>query len=391
MPTVRHQSDVRGSALLSRNPGGPKARLRQGLKLAPNFAQHRRLDRLRELLARNPGGVTLYQLAEMLEVAPRTMRRYLKEIEREYELSPLRPRGGGPCLWRIRPSELPRKVEMRRAQAYALLATRHVFDALQGSALFDEIDMAVSKLRAFADRPGRGPNAGLANARLEERFAYLPRVTREQPDNSEELDELYLAVSELRPLSLRYPGDDRPRAGREERFVIHPYALVLYGDAVYCVGQHLPSEQIRTFAFDRMRDVHASPDERFELPPHFRVEEHFQGEFGALTPSAPIKVVVELDARAARIVREVKWHPSQKASSLAGGGARVTFLVDDAENLLSWVLSLGSGAHVVEPEALRERVRQELEATLESYGGAAGRDGALPLGVARTALRRKGA
>jgi hypothetical protein len=45
----------------------------------------------------------------------------------------------------------------------------------------------------------------------------------------------------------------------------------------------------------------------------------------------------------------------------------------------------------VEPEALRERVRQELEAALESYGGAAAREGALQLGVARTALRRKGA
>jgi len=101
--------------------------------------------------------------------------------------------------------------------------------------------------------------------------------------------------------------------------------------------------------------------------------------------------VVELDARAARSVREVKWHPSQKSSSLAGGGARVTFLVDDAENVLRWVLGFGSGAYVVEPEALRERVRQELEAALESYTGNAGRDGVLPLGVARTALRRKGA
>ena len=71
----------------------------------------------------------------MLAVDQRTVRRYLKEIEREYELSPLRPRGGGPCLWRIRPGEIPRKVEIRRAQAYALLATRGIFEALQGSAV----------------------------------------------------------------------------------------------------------------------------------------------------------------------------------------------------------------------------------------------------------------
>jgi predicted DNA-binding transcriptional regulator YafY len=134
---------------------------------------------VKELLTSHPRGVSLSQLSEMLAVDPRTMRRYLKEIERQYELSPVRARGGGPCLWRIHPRELPRKVEMRRPQAYALLATRRMFDSLQGSALYDEIDMAVGKLRAFADRPGRGPNAGLSNARLEERFVYLPRLRRD--------------------------------------------------------------------------------------------------------------------------------------------------------------------------------------------------------------------
>ena len=341
--------------------------------LGQRFSQHRRLDRLRELLARHPGGVTLYELAKMLQVGPRTMRRYLKEIEREYELSPLRPRGGGPCLWRIRPSELPRKVEMRRAQVYALLATRRVFDALQGSALFDEIDMAVGKLRAFADRPGRGPNAGLANAHLEDRFVYLPRLTRDYSDKSEDLDELYLAVSELRPLSLRYQrapargAEERPRKGSEEQLLIHPYALVLYGDDVYCVAHHVQSEEIRTFAFERMRDMQALSEERFELPRNFRVDEHFQGDFGALSPSEPIKVVIDLDARVARSARDVRWHPSQKAAAIAGGGARVTLLVEDPELLLGWVLGFGRSAKVVEPESLRDLVRRELEASLQAY------------------------
>jgi predicted DNA-binding transcriptional regulator YafY len=318
--------------------------------------------------------VTLYELASMLKVAPRTMRRYLKEIEREYELSPLRPRAGGPCLWRISPSELPRKVEMRRAQAYALLATRHIFDSLQGSALFDEIDMAVGKLRAFAGRPGRGPNAGLSNTRLEDRFVYLPRLTRDYSDKSEELDELFLAVSELRPLSLRYP---RARQGREEQLTIHPYALVLYADAVYCVGYHVAREEIRTFAFERMRDTVALSDERFELPSSFRVEDHFRGELGAPAPLAPIKVVVELDAGAARRVRDAKLHPSQKSLAIAGGGARVTFQVDDPSLLLGWVLGFGSAAEVLEPEALREQVREELQAMLANY------DPALPRAVSK--------
>jgi predicted DNA-binding transcriptional regulator YafY len=320
---------------------------------------------VKELLASHPRGVSLYTLAETLAVDPRTMRRYLKEIEREYELSPVRARGGGPCLWRIHPRELPRKVEMRRPQAYALLATRRVFDSLQGSALFDEIDMAVGKLRAFADRPGRGPNAGLSNARLEERFVYLPRLARDYSDKTEELDELFLAVSELRPLSLRYP---RTRQGREERLTIHPYALVLYCEGVYCVGFVPAREEIRTFSLDRMRDVLALSDERFDLPENFRVEEHFEGEFGVAAPKLPQKVVLDLDAASARSMRDVKVHPSQKASTSPGGGLRITLHVEDPMALASYVLGLGSGAQVVEPESLREQLRSELELMLASYG-----------------------
>jgi predicted DNA-binding transcriptional regulator YafY len=342
-------------------------RIGTNLRGGANFAQHRRLDRLRDLLSRHPRGVTLVDLGRMLAVNRRTVRRYLKEIEREYELSPLRPRGGGPCLWRIRPSELPRKVEIRRAQAIALLATRGIFDALQGSALFDEIDLAMSKLRAFTDRPGRGPNAGLANVRLEERFVYLPRLTRDYSNKSEELDELFLAVSELRPLSLRYQRADKLRAGREEPLVIHPYALVLYGDCVHCVACEVATQEVRTFTFDRMHDLRASADERFELPRNFRVEDHFHGELGALTPQSPVKVVVDLEARAARTAREVRWHPSQKAAVLPGGVVRVTFAVDDPESILPWVLGFGRAAQVVEPESLREAVQRELGAMLEAY------------------------
>lgn len=357
---MRHPPEPRSSPLRS-----DLGRARKGLSSKLVFTPRRRIDRVRDLLTRHPGGVSLYELSEMLDVAPRTMRRYLKEIEREYELSPLRPRGGGPCLWRIDPSELPRKVEMRRAQAYALLATRRIFDSLQGSALFDEIDMAVGKLRAFADRPGRGPNAGLSNARLEERFVYLPRLARDYSDKSEELDELFLAVSELRPLSLRYP---RARQGREERLTIHPYALVLYCDAVYCVGYHAARDELRTFSFDRMRDVQALSDERFDLPASFRVEEHFEGDFGPPSPKTPTKVVIELDALTARGVRDARVHPSQKSAAIAGGGLRITLAVDDALSLVGYVLGFGSGAVVIEPESLREHVRSELEAMLASYG-----------------------
>ena len=243
------------------------------------FTQHRRFDHLIELLERHPRGLTLYELADALGVTPRTMRRYLVEVEheREHELESTAARAGGVLLWRLKPREQPRKVELRRTQAYALLAARRLFEPMRGSVLFEEIDMAIAKLLTFAQRPGRGPNAGLADARLESRFLYLPHTPKNYAERTEELDDLFQAVSDLRPLTLSYKSIGK---AADERITIHPYALVLHRDSIYCVAYHVAKGEIRTFLLDRMRNTESSATERFDLPSDFDVDEYFQGEFG---------------------------------------------------------------------------------------------------------------
>jgi predicted DNA-binding transcriptional regulator YafY len=328
------------------------------------FTQHRRVDRLREILGRHPKGLSLYELADALGVTVRTMRRYMLEIEREFELESVPVKAGGQLLWRIRSGEIPRKLELRRTQAYALLAARRVFEPMRGSTLFEEIDLATSKLLAFAQKPGRGPNAGLADAQLEQRFLYLPHAPKNYAQKTEELDDLFQAVSDLRPLSLLYRSASR---AEEERITIHPYALVLHRDSIYCVGYHVGRQEIRTFVLDRMRDTQCAVTERFELPADFVVDQYFQGEFGIWRDSNPHKVVVEFDAHAADYVRMRTVHASQKLQSIAGGGLRLSMTVGNLLPVVSWVLEWGGRARVVEPPELIERVKAELESALAHY------------------------
>jgi predicted DNA-binding transcriptional regulator YafY len=328
------------------------------------FTQHRRIDRLRDALTRHPRGLTLYELADALDVSSRTMRRYLKEIEREYDLERVETRGGGALRWRIRASEMTRKIDLRRTQAYALLAARRIFEPTRGSALFDEIDMAINKLLAFAQRPGRGPNAGPADARLEERFLYLPFIPKSYAQRTDELDDLFQAVADLRPLSLRYRS--RGKSG-EERVTIHPYAMVLHRDSIYCVGYHVERDAIRTLILDRMRDTHAAVTERFDLPKVFSIEDYFQGELGIWRAEGQHKVVLEFDAHAAEYIRMRKVHPSQKLSTLSGGGVRLSLTVGDLKQLTSWILEWGPRVRVVEPPELLESVKAELTHALAQY------------------------
>jgi predicted DNA-binding transcriptional regulator YafY len=329
------------------------------------FTQHRRLDVVRDLLARHPRGLTLYELSDAIDVSARTMRRYLKEMEREHELESHAARGGGALAWRIRQNEAPRKVELRRTQAYALLAARRLFEPMRGSALFDEIDLAINKLLAFAQRPGRGPNAGLADARLEDRFLYLPFAPKNYAEKTEELDDLFQAVSDLRPLTLSYRSAAKKA---DERITIHPYALVLHRDAIYCVGLHVDKDEIRTFVLDRMRDTECATAERFVLPEDFAIDDYFQGELGIWRSQTRHKVVVDFDAQGAEYLRTRKVHASQKLQSIAGGGVRLSMTVGNLNPVVSWVLEWGPRARVVEPPELLERVRTELAEALAQYG-----------------------
>ena len=322
------------------------------------------MDQLRELLTRHPRGLTLYELADLLKVTPRTMRRYLREVEREYDLEPTDEKPGGAKRWRVRSSELPRKLELRRTQAYALLAARRIFGTLEGSALYDEIDMAIDKLMGLAQRPGRGPNAGRADVRLEERFVYLPFAPKNYSEKTEELDDLFQAVSDLRPLSMRYRSAAKVEA---ERITIHPYAMVLHRDSIYCVGYHTERQEIRTLLLDRMRDTQASVRERFELPDDFNVDDYFQGEFGIWKAERQHKVVIEFDKHAAEYVRMRTVHPSQRLVLMASGKMRLSLQVGNLKQLTSWILEWGKCAKVLEPPELVEQVTEELTQALENY------------------------
>ncbi|HMJ14059.1 MAG TPA: WYL domain-containing protein, partial [Polyangiaceae bacterium] len=206
------------------------------------------------------------------------------------------------------------------------------------------------------------------DARLEDRFLYLPFAPKNYAEKTEELDDLFQCVSDLRPLGLRYRS-----AGKadEERITIHPYALVMHRDSVYCVGYHVQKKEIRTFVLDRMRDTQCGFTERFELPKDFAIDDYFQGEFGVWKTAKRHKVIVDFDAQAAEYIRMRRVHPTQKLTSVAGGGVRLSMTVGDLNQLASWILEWGPRARVIEPEELVQRVTAELEAALENYTGSA--------------------
>ena len=338
------------------------------------FTQHRRLDFLREKFEAHSHGLTLEEIAGMLRVSTRSVRRYLRELALVTELESV-PEEQGTYRWRVKPSERGRTVALRRTQAYGLLATRRVFDVLKGSALYDEIDVALRQIEQVAQRPsvrtsvkGDAPS----EVHLEERFAYVPAALHHYGARSDDVDELFQAVAELRVLRFRYrdPAIEATEA-RPSRVTAHPYALVLQAGAIVCVGKDADAGAPRAFAFESMTELAASDAERFDLPGDFDLEPWLHGEFGVARPGRTVKLLVEFDPRVAEQVRGRRVHPTQKVAVAADGRVRVSMNVPESREVMArvhrWLLGFGSAAQVLEPPEVTGALARELERAAARY------------------------
>jgi predicted DNA-binding transcriptional regulator YafY len=321
------------------------------------------MSELVQLLHQHPRGVTIAEIAAFLQVTTRSARRYLREMHVDLEAVPERP--GGQKRWRIPPVDVPRRIAVRRTQAYALLAARPLFDAMRGSSLYEEIDLASETLLGIARRPGRGPNAGVADAGLERRFRYLPFAPKDYTAVSEELDNVFSAVADLHPLACRYPS---PTGDGHDRLKLHPYALLFYKDALWCLALDLARSAVRALELAEMRDTACADHERFSIPEGFELDDYVQGQFGIWpTPTKQHRVVIDFAASVRDHVVGRSVHKSQRIEPLDDGGVRMRLELGDLTEVTSWILGFGSLARVVSPRDLRERVAEELRRALALY------------------------
>lgn len=313
------------------------------------------------VLEESPEGVSLAALAGALGVSTRSVRRYLRELGKSTKLEPVPTRDGPALAWRIKPTERGRAVMLRRTQAYGLLAVRRAFEVMRGSALYDEIDVVTRALLQLAHRPTHlGASDIASDTRLETRFVHAPEVQRSYAQRGAELDDLFRAVADLRVLSFFY-------AGRTDRVVFHPYAMILYRGAVHAVGLDVRAGRLDSLLLDKIKDTHASDTERFVLPHDFDADDFVHGAFGVAPPSAKARVTIEFDPRVADGVRAERVHPTQRIAAAPDGRVRLTMSLPLTEGLVAWVLGFGAAARVVEPDELRDAVIERLESALGRY------------------------
>jgi predicted DNA-binding transcriptional regulator YafY len=318
------------------------------------------MSKLRLLLEAQPGGVALEDLAGAISVSTRSVRRYLRELDRVLELESIATVPGGPHLWRVKPAERGRAVQLRRTQAYALLAARQAFEVLKGSALYDEIELAYQSLLQVAQRPGRSLEGDVPpGTHLEDRLFVLGEPARTYAKKSDQFDGLFQAVAQLRAVRLKLT---------EAKAILecHPCAIVIASGAVHCIVRIPKTDVLRVIRLDDIEETTVL-DARFTLPDGFDARAWAHGAFGVASPGPARRVIVEFDAHVAAEVRARKVHPSQRIATSTDGRVRVALEVPSLEPVVSWVLGFGDAAYVIEPPELAARVRVLIDRARTKY------------------------
>ena len=319
---------------------------------APRYSPARRLYQLK-LLLDTSGGLSVYDIAERLDVTVRTAIRLLKALEAAGE--PLTDELVGKTkVHRLMESAQHAKLELTVQQMVTLYLSRRVFDFLAGTGLREDLDDVFVKLKTTLKRKD------LVLARnLDKKVFDVNEAPHIYQGRIDHVNHIITALLKEERLSVAH--------GKSRRsFLLDPYTLLVYKKGLYLAGLSHRRKAVRIFALDGLRNVEWQRGDKFEYPANFDPEKLTEGAFG-LIGGERTKVRIFFDDKVAGFVRRRLWHPTQRIKAVPGG-IELTMEVAGTVEVLNWVLSYGDKAEVLEPASLRDGVAGELRRAATRYG-----------------------
>jgi len=146
---------------------------------------------------------------------------------------------------------------------------------------------------------------------------------------------------------------------------VDPYRILFFNGTFYVIGYCHLRKDVRTFALERIKML-TTTDESFSVPEDFRLEDYMGSGFGVIG-GRPEKIKIWFSPDIAGYIKEKTWHESQVIDQQQDGS--IIFEADIAitEELLSWIMSWGAKAEVLEPKSLQDQIHTEALAMLKAY------------------------
>ncbi len=300
-----------------------------------------RLLEFLELLQAKPL-ITGREIANQLEIDPRTVRRYVEALQNlGIPVEGQRGVGGG---YRIRPGYRLPPLMLTDDEAVAVALGVQAAGRLGLSGSEEAVDGALAKIhRVLPDGLRRRVEA------LESTLDFTARATRKAPVTGNTVLVLAEAIRRRHRIRVTY----RAYSGDETRRELSPHGLVVHSGRWYLAAHDHLREDLRTFRVDRMLRLRVTSETADDRPEGFDPVAYVRTSLARVPWGWEVEVVLELPVEEA--VRRV---PATLAELSDEDGVTVLRMRADSLDWAATVLAgLGCSFTIRGPEELRTSVR----------------------------------
>lgn len=287
------------------------------------------------------------ELAQALEVNPRNIREYKRElITAGYNIQEIKGRYGG---YYLDETSIFPALRLDKQEEQALLEAKHFIQTQQ-----------FEKKSNFNSAVNKVLNSSRDMNLIFPIYMDDPNIQMSKKELSM-LHTVQDALEMNHSIELTYQAK---RQQASETYLVDPYELIHYHDAYYVLGYNHTRQDYRMYRFssERMKKVVCS-EKRFTRDVDFHVEAHIgknsliKGEF--------YRVTVWVSPAILRLFKEAYWgldfHEEEENI--------YSFLVEDLYLLYRQLFSFGKDIRILSPEQIVNEYQERLVSTLRNYQG----------------------
>jgi len=237
----------------------------------------------------------------------------------------------------------------------ALLTMQHLLANLQPGLLEPHVKPLLARLRSLlgtAEHSADEVERRIRIIHLGARAVQLPHF-----------EQVAGALLKRQRLAIVYRGRGTGEVTERE---VSPQRLVHYRENWYLDAWCHLREGIRSFAVDAIERA-AVLEKRAKTVPDGELDEVLASGYGIFSGRATAWARLRFTPERARWVAAEQWHPQQKARFAPDGSYVLEVPYSDPRELTMDILRHGPEVEVLAPEALRQAVRQQLEAAAARY------------------------
>lgn len=287
------------------------------------------------------------ELAQALEVNPRNIREYKRElITAGYNIQEIKGRYGG---YYLDETSIFPALRLDKQEEQALLEAKHFIRTQQfekKSSFNSAVDKVLNSSRdmnlifpIYMDDP---------NIQMSKKELSMLHTVQDALEMNHSIELTYQAK----------------RQQATETYLVDPYELIHYHDAYYVLGYNHTRQDYRMYRFssERMKKVVCS-EKRFTRDVDFHVEAHIgknsliKGEF--------YRVTVWVSPAILRLFKEAYWGLDFREEE----ENIYSFLVEDLYLLYRQLFSFGKDIRILSPEQIVNEYQERLVSTLRNYQG----------------------